>query len=72
MSTYSDSNRQVIAFNKKGDKAGTGFVPELIYLKTEKEWIDEHLRRSPQLDGLAILIDWETREIKTIKYAEDN
>lgn len=65
------SNRQVIAFNKKGDKAGSEFIPELIYLQTEKEWIEQMLLKQETLDGVVLLIDWDKKELKIVRYANE-
>ena len=42
----------------------------LYYLDTENEWVRKQLFRVPSLDGMAIIIDWETRTITSVKYAD--
>lgn len=61
----------VVAFNKKGDKTASLMVPEMPYLQTKKQWINNAIERSPQMDGIVMLIDWETREISVIRHALD-
>lgn len=64
--------RIVYAFNKKGDKAASMELQPLYYLETEREWITKRLARSPEMDGIAFIIDWEKKELTMVKYAEDN
>ena len=66
------SNKQVYAFNKKGDKMSVLDLPPLYYLDTENEWVRKQLFRVPELNGMAIIIDWETREIKSVRFAENS
>ncbi len=61
---------EVIAFNKKGDRVAKLVVPQLLYLKTAEEWIHNALERSPEMDGIVILVDWEKKEFKMVRYAE--
>lgn len=63
------SNRQVLVFNQRGDEAATMAIPDLIYLQTEKQYIEKALRMS-RLQGMAILIDWDTREVTMVRYNE--
>lgn len=60
---------QVFVFNKKGDQAAKLDVPAHVYLKSEKEFIDEALIRT-ELDGIAIKVDWEKRELRMIRHAQ--
>jgi len=64
------ANKQVYAFNKKGDKMSVLDLPPLYYLDTENEWVRKQLFRVPSLDGMAIIIDWEARTITSVKYAD--
>ena len=66
------SNKQVYAFNKKGDKMSVLDLPPLYYLDTENEWVRKQLFRVPELNGMAIIIDWDTREIKSVRFAENS
>jgi len=63
-------NRQVYLFNKRGDKYGVMDLPPLYYLETEKEWINKRIDRSP-MDGMAFLVDWDKKELTSIRYALD-
>ena len=63
------ANKQVYAFNKKGDKMSVLDLLPLYYLDTENEWVRKQLFRVPSLDGMAIIIDWEARTITSVKYA---
>lgn len=65
----SDS-RIVVAFNKKGDRMGALQIPELTHLQTSKEWIDDRLIRTPELDGICLIVDWDKRELKIHRHAE--
>jgi len=62
--------RQVIVFNKAGTKMSTIDLQPLYYLKTEPDWIKEKLLWAEGMDGIAIQVDWDKREIKMIRYAE--
>ena len=64
------ANKQAYAFNKRGDKMSVLDLPPLYYLDTENEWVRKQLFRVPSLDGMAIIIDWETRSITSVKYAD--
>lgn len=64
--------REVVVFNKRGNKVGRLEVPNLIYLQTEKDWITRHLNLATNLDGIALLVDWEKKELTSIRYAEEN
>ena len=62
--------REVIVFNKKGDKVARLELPQLQYLQTEKEWIQKRLDRSPEMDGVVLIIDWVTQQITIIRNAQ--
>lgn len=64
--------RELIAFNKKGDKKGQLELQPLYYLETEKDWIQRHLDRTPDLDGIVLIIDWESKQIIPFRYAKDS
>lgn len=66
------AKRQAYAFNKKGDRMSVLDLPDLFYLESESEWVRKQLFRVPELDGMAFIIDWEAREIKSVRYAEIN
>ena len=66
------ANKQVYAFNKRGDKMSVLDLSALYYLDTENEWVRKQLFRVPSLDGMAIIIDWEVRTITSVKYAQDD
>ena len=65
------AKRQVYAFNKKGDKMSVLDLPDLFYLESEGEWVRKQLFRVPELDGMAFIIDWEIKEIKSVRYANE-
>lgn len=56
-------DRELIVFNKEGTKVGRQILPELFYLQTEDDYIQKMLNTSGKLDGIAILIDWNNKEI---------
>lgn len=62
---------EVIAFNKRGDNVAHNEIPPVIYLKSMKEWIDDMLIKTPTLDGIVLLIDWENKKVAVHRYAED-
>lgn len=62
--------RVVYVFNKKGDKASQMELQPLYYLETEKEWVMKRLARSPEMDGIAFIVDWEKKELTMVRYAE--
>ena len=66
------SNRQAYAFNKKGDRMSVLDLPEMYYLDTEGEYVRKQLFRVPELDGMAFIIDWETRQLTSVRYAENS
>lgn len=60
--------KEILIFNQKGTKYGKMPVPPLVYLKTEKEWIDNAvLRAHSDFDGAVLLIDWERRTITPLR-----
>lgn len=67
-----DSSTQIIIFNKKGDKMGTIFLPQMLYLETEKEWIQKRIDLSPsELDGMALAIDWNERKVTSVRFSNE-
>lgn len=60
-------DREVIAFDKKGDKFARLDLHSLYYLQTEKDWIMKLLNRAPDLDGIVITINWDTKEIICVR-----
>lgn len=66
------ANRQAYAFNKEGTKMSVLDLPQLYYLETEGEWVRKQLFRVPELDGMAFVIDWEKREITSVRHAENS
>ena len=66
------SKRQAYAFNKKGDRMSVLDLPEMYYLDTEGEYVRKQLFRVPELDGMAFIIDWETRQLTSVRYAENS
>lgn len=66
------SNRSVVAFNKGGDLTSCIPIPTLLYLKKQDDWIDEGLLRSPELDGIVLVIDWDLRDIRVHRNAKDD
>lgn len=67
---FNTSSKQVFAFNKRGDRVSVLDLPNLYYLDTENEWVRKQLFRVPALDGVVIIVNWETKEIKSVRYAE--
>ena len=68
-----DSSTEVYVFNKRGDKMGRITVPNMLYLETETDWIRKRLDLSPdELDGIALVVDWEKREITSTRYSKDD
>ena len=65
------SSKQALAFNKRGDKMSIMDLPQLFYLDTENEWVRKQLFRAPALDGMCLIINWETREIKSVRFADE-
>lgn len=65
------SNKQAIAFSKKGDKMSILDLPDLYYLDTENDWVRKQLFKVPVLDGMCLIINWETREIKSVRYSDE-
>lgn len=55
--------RELIVFNKIGTKVGRMILPELFYMQTEDDYIRKTLNVSGKLDGIAILVDYEAKEI---------
>lgn len=51
---------------------GTIWVPELIYLESEAQWIQHKLDLADELDGIALAIDWDKKEVTNVRYAKDN
>lgn len=66
---FKGSDRCCYAFNKEGTKMSVLDLPELYYLETEGEWVRKQLFRVPELDGMAFVIDWEKREITSVRHA---
>src|SRR3990167_5887728 len=66
------SKRQAYAFNKKGDRMSVLDLPEMYYLDTEGEYVRKQLFRVPELDGMAFIIDWEARQLTSVRYAENS
>lgn len=64
------NGRQIIVFNKRGDKTAKMDLQPLYYLETEKNWIMKRLARSPEMDGVAFIVDWDKKDIIMIRYAE--
>ncbi len=62
--------QHLIAFDKSGHKVGVVPIPDLVYLGTHKDWVHNALDKSPSLDGMAIIVDWEKREIISVRYAD--
>ncbi len=65
------SNKQAYAFNKKGDKMSILDLPPLFYLDTENDWVRKQLYKVPTLDGMCFIIDWDAREIKSVKFSDE-
>jgi len=68
---FTCSDRQAYAFNKDGTKMSVLDIPQLIYLESEGDWVRRQLFRVPELDGMALIIDWEAREITSVRYCEN-
>ena len=66
------SSKQALVFNKRGEKMSIMDLPQLFYLDTENEWVRKQLFRAPALDGMCLIINWETREIKSVRFAENS
>ena len=47
-------------------------LPEMYYLDTEGEYVRKQLFRVSELDGMAFIIDWETRQLTSVRYAENS
>lgn len=55
--------KELIVFNQKGTQVSRLILPELFYMQTEDDYIKKTLNVSGKLDGIAILIDWDNRNI---------
>jgi len=65
-------DREVIAFTKDGKTMGKLSLQNIYYLQSEEDYINKVIMRSPQFDGVILQIDWDKRQIKTLRYAKDD
>ena len=59
--------REIIAFNQSGTKYGRMSLPEVHYLISEEDYIEKALRNTGKLDGITLLINWETKDITCLR-----
>lgn len=59
--------KELIVYTKNGDNYGSIVLPESYYLISENDWIQKTLSRSPHLDGIALLVDWDKKQITCIR-----
>lgn len=61
--------KHLIIFSKVGRRIGNIPIPNLLYLDSEKEWVQKQLFLHDKLDGVAIVIDWDKNEVTVIRHA---